>query len=125
MTRARRLTGYLRRSDSADDDLADLNHRSEVGVIGDVAHDFLGVRTEATLKGLHRVAENVAHANMGARRPRSAARQPLVDRVVLAAVAHAGLYQRHVLVTVVLVIESSSGRVGIHHTDFDHLWTPG
>src|SRR6202035_700033 len=54
-------------SGSPDHDLADLDYGSLVGVVGNVGHDFLGVRTEARLEGLDRIAENMAHADVSRR----------------------------------------------------------
>src|ERR1700736_2548411 len=113
-----------RRSTSPYDDFAYLNYRSLVGILRNVGHDFLRVRTKARLEGLDGLAEDVAHADVGRRCAWSAARETLVDRVVLAAIAHQALYQRHVFVTVVLMVESRPGRIGVHHADFDHRSSP-
>src|ERR1022692_5272344 len=106
------------------DDLADLNHRTSIGVVRDIGQALLRMRTESRLKGLNRLAENVAHRHVRGRRTGSAARESLVHRVVLAAHAHPGLYQRHVFVAVVLMVESHPGRARVHHADFDHRSTP-
>src|SRR5262245_55977969 len=68
----------------SDDDFADLNYRSLVGVVGNVREDFLRVWAKARLECLDGIAKNVAHADVGCRRARSTARDALVDRVVLA-----------------------------------------
>src|SRR6188472_4219951 len=68
-------------SRSADDDFADLHDRRYVRVVLDVAHDLLGVRSEGGLVRLDRVAEDVAHADIGRRCAGSAAAEALVDRV--------------------------------------------
>src|SRR4029079_18545429 len=76
---------------SADDDFADLHDRRDVGVVLDVAHDLLGVRSEGGLVRLDRVAEDVTHADIGRGRAGSAAAETLVARIGLARIAHAGL----------------------------------
>src|ERR1700675_4717012 len=111
-------------STSADHHLADLNHRRQIGIVRDVAHDLLGMRSEAALKGVDRIAVDVAHANVRCGGARSAARQTLVDSVEFAVIAHAALHQRHVLVAVVLMIEFSAGRIGVHHAHLDHWPSP-
>src|SRR5712692_6460108 len=109
----RRLDSHL----LADHHLADLHHRTQVGVVRNVAHDLLGVRAETLLEGFDRVGIDVAHADVGGQRAGCTARQALVDGVELAPIAQPRLDQRHVLVTVVLVIESRARSVGIHHDD--------
>src|SRR5689334_6605669 len=99
---------------SAYDHSTDLDDRSLVGVVRDVAHDFLRVWPEAGLKRLDRVAEDVAHADVCGRCTGRAAGEALVDRVVLAGITQPSLDERHVLVPVIFVIEARSGRVGIH-----------
>src|SRR5580765_8446738 len=47
------------RSPLVDQHLADLHHRRLIGVVGDVAHDFLGMGAEPSLKVLDRVAVKV------------------------------------------------------------------
>src|SRR4029450_4550880 len=69
-------------------------------------------------------AEMLQHDHVAAGRPGLPARQTLVDGVVLAGVAHAGLHQRHMLVAIVIVIESSPRRVRIHDAHFDHGGSP-
>ena len=44
---ARAERGPPGRSSMTDHDLTDLKHRRQIGVIGDIGEDFLGVRTEA------------------------------------------------------------------------------
>jgi hypothetical protein len=48
----------------ADDDFAYLHDWGEIGVVGDVSHDLFRVRAEAGLKPFHRVAKDVAHADV-------------------------------------------------------------
>src|ERR1043165_8725954 len=62
----------------------------------------------------------MTHADIGRGRAGGAASESLVDRVVLAGIAHACLHQRHVLFPVVVVVEARTGIVGIHHTYLDH-----
>src|SRR5262249_20787413 len=109
---------------SLDDHLADLKHGTHVGVVRKVASDLLRVGRKALLKRFDRVAEDVTHRHVRRGSSWRPAGQSLVDRVVLAAAAHARLQQRHVLVTVVLVVESGPGRIGVHHAHFDHLRPP-
>src|SRR6202051_3448531 len=112
------------RSPAPDHDLADLDYGSLVGVVGNVSHDLLGVGTEAGLEGLDGFAKNMAHADLSRRGTRGSTCNSLVHRVIFAAGAHSGLYQRHVLVAVVHVVESRTRLVGVHHRDFDHRPTP-
>lgn len=107
-----------------DNDSAQLNHRRNIGVVRNAAHDVVGVRAEAGLKRLDRITKQVTHADVGRRRARCAAGQALVDRVLLAMLAHAGFDQRHVLVAVINMVEAGTGGVGVHHTDFDHFLSP-
>jgi hypothetical protein len=107
-----------------DNDFTDLNDRGLVGVIYNVSHDLLRVWPEASLKGLNGVAEDVAHAHVRGRCARRSAGKAFVNRVILAAVAHPALHERHMLVAVVLVVESCPRSVGIHHADFDHGLSP-
>ena len=50
---------------SADDDFADLDDGSQIGVVRNVCHDLIRMRTESCLEGLDGIAENVAHADVG------------------------------------------------------------
>jgi len=43
-----------------EDYFADLNHGRQIGVVWNVAHDFLRMWTEATLKCLYGIAKNMA-----------------------------------------------------------------
>src|SRR5579871_6450710 len=63
----------------ADHNLADLDHRREVGVVRDIAHDLLAVLAHAGLEGLERVDEDVAHAHIGRGCPGRAAGKSLVN----------------------------------------------
>ena len=58
---------------SADHDFADLDHGRDIGVVRDVAQDLLAVLGHTGLERLHRVGEDVAHADIGRRRARSTA----------------------------------------------------
>src|SRR3954453_6733677 len=98
-----------------DHDLADLNDRCQIGVVGNVPEDLRGVRPETFLEGFRAVTEDVTHADIGWRCSRLSAGHALVDCVVLAIGAHARLQERHVLVTIVVVIEAGTGLVGVHH----------
>src|SRR5690348_1568798 len=71
----------------SDHNFADLNHRGDIGVVLDVAHDLLAVLAHPGLEGIERVHKDVAHSDIGGRRAGSAARNPLVHGVVLAGVA--------------------------------------
>src|SRR6516162_4421994 len=113
------------KADSPNDYLADLNHRRKIGVLGDVSQDLLRVRPEAGLERFHRFTENVAHRDIRRRSTRGATRQPLVDGVVPTVVGHARLHQRHVLIAVVIVVESSPRLMRVHHAHFDHVPPPG
>src|SRR4051812_20868304 len=119
------IVGVLRATRSLpplllDDDFADLHHRGDVGVVGDVAQDLLGVRSKTLLEGIDRVGEDVAHADIGGGIARRAAGKPLVDRVIFAGIPQAGLHQRHMLVAIVVVVEAGTGLVGIHDAYLDH-----
>src|SRR5438067_1594023 len=107
-------------SASANNYFADLNHGRKIRVVRNVAHDFLRMRSEAILKCLDGIAKNVAHADVGGRSTWSTACQPFVHRVMFAAFAHSGLHQGHVLIAIVLMVESSSRSVRVHHSDLDH-----
>jgi hypothetical protein len=66
------LTGQNRafespRVRSADNHVADLNHRRLIGIVRNVRHDLLRVRAEASLKRFDRVAMDMAHADVGGR----------------------------------------------------------
>src|SRR6185369_12964534 len=63
---------------------------------------------------------NVAHANVGRRRAGRSTCESLVDGVVPASIAHSGLEKGHVLVAVVVMIESGPRLVRIHHAHLDH-----
>ena len=47
------------------DDFADLNHRRQIRVVGNVSHDLLGMRPKAVLEGLDGVAVDVTHSDKG------------------------------------------------------------
>src|SRR5262249_40037085 len=104
------------------DDFADLYHRRDIGVIGYVAQDLVRMRSEASLKTLHRIAENMTHADIRCRAIRCTSRKTAVNRIVSAFVSHAGFHQRHVLVTIILVVEACSWCIRVHHGNFDHLF---
>jgi hypothetical protein len=114
----------LTASGLTDNDFADLDDRRLICVVRNVSHDLLCMRAEARLKGLHRVTEDVAHAYVGGGVARTSTSQSPVHRVELAAIPHASLNERHVLVPVIRMVESSAGLVRVHHTDFDHLLPP-
>ena len=78
--------------------------------VSSVLHDLFGVRGEAGLKGVDRVAEDRAHADIGGRCLRSAASDALVCRAVPAGVTHQRLERRHVFVTVVRVVKRGASR---------------
>src|SRR3954454_10898455 len=105
---------------SADDDFADLDDRGLVGIVRDVGHDLLGMRAKAGLEGLDRVAEDVTHSDIGGGCAGYATGHALVDRVGLARITHAGLYERHMLVAIVVVVEASPRCIGIHNAYLDH-----
>src|SRR5262245_9827135 len=108
----------------ADDHLADLHDRRQIRVVRNVGHDLARVRTEAGLEGFHRVAEDMAHGNVGGRLAWTPATQSLVYRVELAAIPHPGLHERHVFVAVVRMVEPSAWLVRIHHAYLDHELSP-
>src|SRR6266702_3116778 len=112
-------------ANSLDDYFANLDHRRKIGVIRYVGHDLVCMRAEASLEGFYRVTEDVAHADISCRCARGATRKTLVDGVILAGLAHARLDQRHMLVAVVLMVETVARRIGVHHTHFDHALPPG
>src|SRR5208283_4288223 len=64
---------------SANNHLADLNHRIKIGVIRNVAHDLLRVRSKAALKGVDGIAVDMTHADVGRWRVRSPSRESFVD----------------------------------------------
>src|SRR5262245_26532643 len=79
------------------------------------------MRAKPRLKRLHRVAVDVAHPDIGGRVAGSTAGQSFIYGVEKTGGAHLVLYQRHVLVPVVGVVEPGSRLVRIHHTDLDHV----
>lgn len=97
---------------SADNDLTDLTNWRDVGVIGDVSADFPGMRAEACLERFQRLAEDMAHRYIRCRAIGCSARKSFVHRVAQAAIAHQPLDHRHVLVAVILMVESSTGSMG-------------
>src|SRR5215470_1774633 len=101
-----------------------LNDGSQVGVLRNVGHDLFRVRPEGRLKRLDGIAEDVAHAHVGRRGAGCTAGQPFVDGVVKTCPTHAFLYQWHMLVAVVLMVEAGSRSVRVHHADLDHLGPP-
>ena len=107
-----------------DDDFAYLHDWGEIGVVGDVSHDLFRVRAEAGLKPFHRVAKDVAHADVRSWTTRLAASEAFVHRVVQAGIAHARLHQWHVFVAVVRMIKPGSRSVRVHHADLDHAMSP-
>src|SRR5215813_8006008 len=76
--------------------------------------------TKATLKCLYGITENVAHCDVSGRSIGRPACESPIHRVIFAACTHSGFHQWHVLVAVVLVVESGTGRVRIHHTNLYH-----
>ena len=59
--KARPRRQRVRSARSRDDDVADLDDRGEICVVRDVRHDLFGMRAEARLEGLNRVAEDVGN----------------------------------------------------------------
>src|SRR5262249_34718128 len=85
-----RAPGLSRRLDvtlSAYDHFADLDDRGLVSVVRDVRHDLFRMGSKTCLKRLDRVAEDMAHPNIGCRCVRRSAGKTFVNRVVLAFVA--------------------------------------
>src|SRR4029453_2320418 len=117
-------TGRSSLSGSLYHHFAYLNDGGQVGVVRNVGHDLFRVRPEARLKRLDGITEDVAHANVGRRGAGCAAGEPFVDGVVETSVSQALLHQWHMLVTVVLVVETGSRRVRVHHADLDHHRPP-
>ena len=62
---------------SADDDFTDLDHRAQIGIVRNVAHDLLGMRAKPGLEGLDRVAEDVTHSDIGRGRAGAPPAMPL------------------------------------------------
>lgn len=62
---------------STDHHLADLHYRRKIGVVGDIGQDLIGMRPEAGAEGLHRLAEDMAHADEGGGLPGSPPLMPL------------------------------------------------
>ena len=60
-------------------DLADLHHRLRVGEVGQIAHDFRGMRAECALERLDRVEVHMRRGHERCRRAGCAAGQALVD----------------------------------------------
>src|ERR1700751_146842 len=106
------------------DDFAYLHDWGEIGVVDYVSQDLFRVGAEAGLKPFHRVAKDVAHADVRSWTTRLAASEAFVHRVVQAGIAHARLHQWHVFVAVVRMIEPGSRSVRVHHADLHHAMSP-
>ena len=105
---------------SSDDNIADLNNRGQIRVIGNIRHDCLRVRAECRLKCLYGIEVEVAHCDVSSRCTGRSAGKSSIDRVVCAGGAKFVLAHRHVLLFVLAVVETRSGRVWVHHPDFYH-----
>src|SRR5438876_11436321 len=66
-------------------DFADLHDRSNIGIVGDVSHNLLRVRSETFLERFDRVGEDVTHADVCRGSSRRSACKSLVHGVILAA----------------------------------------
>src|SRR5262245_18807654 len=102
-------------------DLADLDLRRDVRVVGNVGEELLAVGAHPLLEIADRVEVEMAGADERRCRARSATRDALVDLVpdqagLLESLAH----QPHVPVLVVVVIELLPGLVGVEHADANH-----
>src|SRR5215813_1496385 len=101
-----------------------LNDGGQVGVVRNVGHDLFRVRPEGRLKRLDGSTEDVAHAHVGRRGAGCAPGKPFVDGVVKTCPTQAFLDQWHMLVAVVLMVETGSRGVRVHHADLDHHDSP-
>jgi len=77
--------------------------------------------SKTSLKILDRVAIDMAEPYVDRWRTRGATCEPPLHGVALASVAHAALQQRHVDITIVIVVEAGAFRVRVHHADFDNV----
>ena len=98
---------------SVDQNPADLDHRLDIRVIGNVGHDRFGMRAEGCLEGFNGFEEQVADGGVGRGAVRRIAGHALVRGDALAGVAQPLPDHRDLLVAVVVDIETAAGIVGI------------
>src|ERR1700674_1441928 len=113
-----------RRSSLADLHFADLNCRRDVGVIGNVGHDLLGVRAERAAEGLDRIEIEMAHGGEAGLGAGGAAFDAVLDRDLLACRAEFFLPHRHVLLAVIIDVELAALVARVEHAHLDHGFPP-
>jgi len=101
-----------------DDDLAELDHWRDVGVVGEVAPDLGAVLLHGGLVAFGRITDESAHRHVSGRC--TSAGHASFDGVVSAGTAQPSLHHRHVPVAVVGVVEARAFAVWVHHVDLDH-----
>src|SRR5712691_2665351 len=120
------------RNSLADLHFADRNRRRDVGVIGNVRHDLLGVRAEGGAERLDRIAIEMARSGKAGLGAGGAALDAVIDRDLLARRAELLLHHRHVLLAVIIDIELAALVARVKHAHLDHgflpaviVWQPG
>lgn len=103
-----------------DQHLADLHDRLDVRVVGNVGHDGLGVGAEGGLEGFDGFEEQVADGGIGRGAVRCVAGHAFVHGDALAGFTQFVLDHGHVLVAVVVHVETAAGGVGVEDADLDH-----
>lgn len=96
-----------------DQHLANLDCRLDVRVVGDVGHDGLGMGAEGCLEGFDGFEEEVADGGVGRGAVGCVTGHAFVYGDALAGVAQFVLDHGHVLVAVVVHVETAAGGVGI------------
>src|SRR5262249_41969304 len=101
--------------------LADLDDRLQIGVIRDIPHDGLVMRTEGGLESLDRIEIEVTHSDVSRRRSRCRSAESLIDVGTLARRAKRRLHHRHMFIAVVVDIEPAARFVEVEHAHLDHV----
>src|SRR6516225_8218135 len=99
--------------DLLDLDLANLDRRLNVGVVGDVGHDRLGVGAERGLKFFNRFKIEMAHRDKAGPRTRSRADNAVLDCGTLARGSQLPANHRDMAITITIHIEFAALAVGI------------
>ena len=99
---------------------ADLNRGLNVGVVGHIRNDCLGVQTEGRLKCLYRFEIEMAHGDIGCRRSWQYAALSLFCIHTLAGSPQLLSDHGHVFIKIVVHVECFAFFIGIKQTDLDH-----
>src|SRR5262249_37692323 len=82
------------------------------------------MRPKPRLETFHGVTKDVTHSYICRGCHGGSACQSFINGIILTALAHSGLHERHMLVTIVLMVKSRAGLVRVHHADLDHVCSP-